>query len=175
MLTPTYALTRIAASARPFFVRMSRPSREHHVSTPEPLALTLAGFRLTVLGREFPHHHDYWDGNWLQVVAVCADESATASAKGPFVRTDEIAALAAALQALLDGSTGAERLNLLEQELAFAFARSAADTIAFSVKILPDDPSGMQWFTFDVAAADVAAAIQQCRAILDAFPIRDSA
>lgn len=35
----------------------------------------IGGFKLWVYGREFPESHDYWDGNWINVVVRCTRSS----------------------------------------------------------------------------------------------------
>ena len=85
------------------------------MSTHQPHTLALAGFRLSVLGREFHDSHDTWDGNWLQVEAECTADGATARLTGPFVRVDEIVRLASAFEALSDLSSRKQEVDLFGQ------------------------------------------------------------
>ena len=52
--------------------------------------LHLAGLKLWVHGYQYTDGDDYWDGNWLNATAICADNGATVMIRGAFIRTNEI-------------------------------------------------------------------------------------
>jgi hypothetical protein len=40
----------------------------------------IGGLEVSIYGRQFPESDDYWDGNWLNVIACCTANSSTVSA-----------------------------------------------------------------------------------------------
>src|SRR5436305_1283235 len=55
-----------------------------------PPQLNLEGLQIWVHGRQFPHHHDYWDGNWLRVTAHCGGCGADVWISGSILHLSEI-------------------------------------------------------------------------------------
>jgi hypothetical protein len=52
--------------------------------------LSIGPFRLWVLGREFPDAQDFWDGNWLNVIADCELNRARVEIEGPYLHLSEL-------------------------------------------------------------------------------------
>ena len=140
-----------------------------------PLAFEIAGFRMSVLHRQFPSATDYWDGNWLVVACVCEAPGAKVKADGPFVHLSEVAQLARKLEALQAGASKSEKIDLIEPELAIKFEAGARGDLGFEVRLTPNHLKQSHRFQFDIDLSYLPAAIQQCKAILVAFQVRDAA
>ena len=46
--------------------------------------------KIWITGRQFSDSSDFWDGNWLNIIANCSDQGAAVSIQGAFIRIDEI-------------------------------------------------------------------------------------
>ena len=138
----------------------------------EALLFRLAGFELKVLRRQFPNATDYWDGNWLMVECECRAPGATVRANGPFVHLCEVVQLKCALEALQLGETGEKIIDLMEPELKMKFETGSRGHLQFSVALTSNHLDQSHRFSFDIDQSYLPEAIQQCSAILTAYPVR---
>ena len=130
--------------------------------------LNLAGFEMTILGRQFPDSHDVWDGNWLNVVCKYQNSEAT----GPFLSVGEIADFQSKLKQTKAGKIDYAEVEIMEPELSLALSNTADRQMLFKVQLLPDDKKQFEHCEFKINQNEIAAAIEQCQTILQAYPLR---
>ena len=134
--------------------------------------LKLAGLRIRVHGRQFPDAQDDWDGNWLQVTARCDDNGASVVARGPILHLSELDRWCRQAGKLLDTLAGAARLDCREPSLSVVLEAASLGRITMEVSITPDHLTQKHWFQFTIDQSYLPALIAQCRAILEAYPLR---
>ncbi len=139
--------------------------------TVEEPYFNLGGFAIRIHGYEFPNATDYWDGNWLDVSCACTAPGATVTVRGPFVRINEIFDLLESLEALLSGAEVPD-VKFMEQELALDFESSGLGELRFTVSLTPNLNQSHQ-MSFDIDQSHLTAAIEQCKAILANYPLKD--
>lgn len=98
----------------------------------------LGGLRLWVRGREFPDARDYWDGNWLNIVAVCSYPGARMELTGSYLRTDEVQRFMQDCARLHRELTGQVRLGTLEPNLEIALSGDGRGRVHLTVSLTPD-------------------------------------
>jgi hypothetical protein len=138
-----------------------------------PPDFELAGFRMWILGWEFPEPRIVWDSDWLLVRATCIAKGAEVWAEGPSLRSDDIVQLGAAMESLHALRTTSARIDPIEPNLAFRFDAGARGNLTFTVAITPDTVGQQHQFSFDIDLSYLPAAIAQCRAILARYSARD--
>jgi hypothetical protein len=135
----------------------------------------LAGFTLEVHGRQFPDAKDYWDANWLLVTCSCRALGSSVKANGLFVRIDEIAGLLKMLEELHSGVQAACVLDCMEPELSLSFETVSPGKLRFIVELTPDNIQQFHKVSFDIDQSYLLPAINQCKSILQKYPIKDDA
>jgi hypothetical protein len=133
----------------------------------------LAGFQMKVLGRQFPDHNDFWDGNWLNVTCKCVAFGSRVGADGPFVHLSGIAELLSKLESLYATKSNEEIISFIEPTLNMAFKMGTLGSIEFDLSLTPDHMNQSHRFTFALDQSYLPAAIQQCKNILLSYPIKD--
>ena len=136
--------------------------------------LKLEGLQIWVHGRQFPDLHDYWDGNWLQVTAHCGETGASVFATGSIIHLSELDRWRSETEALLKNLNGEAKLNCMEPNLAASLKAVSLGHITFEVSITPDQMTQRHWFQFSIDQTYLPPLVKQCRAILEAYPIRGS-
>jgi len=134
----------------------------------------IAGFKLMVMGRQFPDAQDYWDGNWLNVRCECKASGARVEAQGPLVHLSEIAELLNGLKALSEGNGKKANVDFIEPELGLRFEVGSRGDLKFEVRLTPNALEQSHRFDFAIDLSYLPVAIGQCKAILDAYPRRDT-
>jgi hypothetical protein len=144
------------------------------VTDASTLSFEIAGFKLTVVGRQFPDSQDFWDGNWLNVRCECKASGARVEAQGPLVHLSEIAEILNGLDALSEGNCKRANVDFIESELGFNFEVGSRGDIKFEVRLTPNILEQSHKFNFAIDLSYLPSAIGQCKAILEAYPMRDS-
>jgi hypothetical protein len=132
--------------------------------------LRLGGLRLWVRGRQFPDARDYWDGNWLEVVAVCFYPGARIELTGPYIRTDDLQRFMDACVRLDRELTGEAVLETLEPNLKVVMSGNGRGRIHLVVALTPDHVAQQHSFEDDIDQTDVLAAVSSLRSVLENFP-----
>jgi hypothetical protein len=139
-----------------------------------PPHLKVAGLELWVHDRRSPKAQDYWEGNWLVVTVRCSADGANVWTTGPLVRVPDLVRWADALEQLQPRPEGTATLTSDEPGLT-AVIRSTdrAGELQLVVDITPDPLTQEHRLRFDVDRSLVPALVRQCRAIVNAYPVRD--
>lgn len=128
--------------------------------------LKLAGLSLWVLARQFPDADDYSDGNWLDILARVEAPGAFVEARGPFLRTYELAAFAEQLERVQHDLTGEAELACLEPNLNVKIRGGSMGHIEVVISITPDHLAQSHKFTFEIDQSYLAPLLRECKRIL---------
>jgi hypothetical protein len=126
-----------------------------------------------VLGRQFPEANDYWDGNWLRIVAHCAGEGAFVTVTGPIIHLREIAAWRRELVKMNELVGGTAELPTLEPNLRLALACDRRGHVQVECQITPDHMAQSHSFSFEIDQTYLGGVICACDRVLEEYPIRD--
>jgi hypothetical protein len=80
--------------------------------------LKVGPFCLWILGREFDQAQDFWDGNWLLVIAVYQGLTSKVVADGPLVHLRELDSWLKELIVLQETNSGTAKLDCIEPGLS---------------------------------------------------------
>src|SRR6185436_1288811 len=97
--------------------------------------ITVGPLKISILGRQFPDIQDYWDGNWLDVIACCEGDGSRVEVRGPFIHLDELKRWKDELESFRRTLTGSVELQTIEPELNVIFQGPATATGQFSCEI----------------------------------------
>ncbi len=122
--------------------------------------------------RQFPDAQDDWDANWLNVTAQCDDNGASVAASGPILHLSELVRWCREAERLLGAMAGEARLDCREPNLSVALEATSLGHITMDVSITPEHLTRKHWFQFAIDQSYLPALIAQCRAILEAYPLR---
>jgi hypothetical protein len=134
--------------------------------------IAIAGLKLWVHGYQFRDSDDRWDGNWLNVTAVCSEGGASVSVHGNFVRTDEIAEWQTAAERLSAELSGEARLQYMEPNLAVTLKAASLGAVEMEVQITPNQLTQDHKFRFEIDQSYLHSLSSQCARVLQAFPSR---
>jgi hypothetical protein len=142
------------------------------MSKPNSCHIKLAGFELTVLGRQFPNSHDVWDGNWLNVVCTCQDAPLKIKATGAFMTESEIEDLQSKLVEAKSKTIDRIRVEIIEPTLNLFLSSTPEKQILLQVDLQPDGKYQSEKFEFRLNHDEIDIAIAECQAVLRAYPRR---
>ncbi|SRR6266851_1435638 len=141
-----------------------------------PPQIKLAALQIWIHGRQFPDHDDYWDGNWLNVMAHCGAQRADVWVSGPIIHLSEIRQWHDALAQMHKTLSGEAKLcGDLEPNLAVDMKIDRLGHIFVEVRITPDQMKQRHLFRCELDQTYLGPLIAQCRAVLDEYPIRGRA
>lgn len=124
-------------------------------------------------GRQFPEALDEWDGNWLRVTAICAENGSSVRVSGAILDTVSIARWQRELQAIHDGLAGQAELDSDEPELTVHVSvLDGSHHLRVRVEVTPDHLAQLHRFDFDADQSHLPDIIQQCHMLLLQYPVR---
>ena len=133
----------------------------------------VAGLSVWIEGREFEDVQDYWDGNWLKVVATCASPGAKVEAAGPILHLSEVASFLGECQTLSERLEGAAQLDCMEGNLQVSLEFSDGQgNIEASISLTPDPLTEEHAFVFAIDQSHLPFILRGLQAVLERFPIR---
>lgn len=135
--------------------------------------LRIAGFQLWIRRRQFPDAADYWDGNWLQVIAHCGAGGASVWVDGPVLMVSDLDSFADECAVLHERLAGRATLDSYEPNLRVSLAsEDRSGHLVLRVEITPDHIDQQHTFRFSLDQSYVPGILSQCRDILRAYPVR---
>jgi hypothetical protein len=140
-----------------------------HLGTPN---IAVAGLRLWIQGRQFPDIHDYWDGNWLLVLAECKSLASQVWAQGPILHLSELVHWSAALENLSATVEGEAELACMEPNLRAKVSLDRLGRGELAVNIAQDHLREQHTFKFDFDQSYLSGLIRQLGHVLAEYPIR---
>jgi hypothetical protein len=129
--------------------------------------------KIWIVARQFPHSSDYWDGNWLDVVANCSDQGASVTARGAIIHLGEIESLRDELRRMSQILSGTAELPTIEPNLHLKLTCDHLGHIAGICNISPDHLVQSHTFHFEIDQSYLDRLIRQCEMILTEYPIKD--
>lgn len=126
-----------------------------------------------VLGRQFPDSPDYWDGNWLDVVAHCSDRGASVTVSGPILHLGEIKRWMEEMEEMDRTLTGTAGLPTLEPNLSVALECNKLGQITATCRITPDQLAQTHEFIFPMDQSYLKSMVSQCCKVLNIYGVRD--
>jgi hypothetical protein len=127
-----------------------------------------------VHGRQFPDHHDFWDGNWLRVTAHCGADGASVFRTGSFIHLSEIASWRDQLEELNQTLIGEANLTCLEPYLRVSLKAQSLGHISMEVSITPEHLTQRHWFQFALDQTYLGPLISQINSVLNEYLLRGS-
>ena len=139
----------------------------------DPPPLVLGGLRVWVLEKAFPQSVEWYDGSWLQIRAECAAPGATVTASGPLLTAEDIDHLLAGMESMHRWETSSAGMSPLEPNLVVSLTGNSRGGLRIDVRITPDSMTQEHRFFFDSDLTYLATPIEQCRDILQRFPLAE--
>jgi hypothetical protein len=146
-----------------------QPDEGHEDEEPD---LRIAGLSLWARSRQFPNHHDFWDGNWLNVRALAEAPGARVEVIGPLLRIDELASFAEQLEIVGREVAGEAELSCIEPNLGLKLSCNSLGHVEVKVVLTPNQLDQRHMFTFRIDQTYLSPMLTSCRRILDRFPLR---
>lgn len=134
--------------------------------------ISLSGFKIWIIGRQFPNSTDYWDANWLNVTAHCVSAGSQVWTQGPIIHLSEIEQWLSSLQALNKAPQGEVRLPCMEPELNAKVLFDQTGKGSLVVSITPDHRNEYHEFTFTLEPSCLQGVIKDLKSVLVHYPIR---
>lgn len=136
--------------------------------------IKLAGLSLWAIAREFPDSDDYWDGNWIRILARASAPGAEVEVEGPYIRGDELAVFTNQLALLCRDLNGTAELRCIEPALGVKVICGSLGNIEVAVDITPDHHLQSHHFIFAIDQSYLAATLAGCQRVLELFPIKNA-
>jgi len=130
--------------------------------------------KIWILSRQFPDVMDYWDGNWLNVIAHCSDQGAEVSVSGSIIHLREIAAFHAELIKMDESLKGSAELPTIEPNLHLKLECNHLGHVAGVCEITPDHMTQRHSFEFAMDQTDLKPLMKQLDTVLEDYPIRNA-
>jgi hypothetical protein len=137
-------------------------------------SIRLSGFQIWVHGREFPDHHDHWDGNWLKATAHCAASGASVFATGAILHLTELLSWHDQLVRLNRTLIGEANLVCIESYVGVKLQGDALGHITAEVSITPERLTQRHWFQFALDQTYLGALLGQLKSLLGEYSLRGS-
>ena len=136
-------------------------------------SLKVAGFQLWVHGWQFPESDDADDGNWLRATGHCGASGASVWIQGSLLMVTDIEIFGRQCQEMSDGKTTNATLEPLEPELQIRLELiDRAGHVRADVEITPDHLAQTHRMQFEIDRSYLPEIIDQCAAIVRAYPVR---
>ncbi|TPI31252.1 hypothetical protein FJW08_11415 [Mesorhizobium sp. B3-2-1] len=136
--------------------------------------ILLAGLSLWAMSREFPDSDDYWDGNWINILARVDASGARIEVQGPYVRSDELGVFHDQLATLYRDLRGSAELKCIEPALRAKVTCGLLGQIEVIVDITPDHLFQSHHFVFTVDQSCLVVTLAGCRRVLQLFPVKNA-
>ncbi len=132
----------------------------------------IGGFELWIYGRQFPDSDDYWDGNWLDVIARCTAASSVVEAAGCILHLAELHGLMAECKQIYDTLAGEAKLECLEPNIGLKIKMKNGGHCELTVSITPDHLYQEHSFIFDLDQSYLPPLIKSLELILHSYPVK---
>jgi hypothetical protein len=134
--------------------------------------LKIGEFSLWIFGCQFPDAKDYWDGNWLNVLAQVEASDARVRARGSIVHLSELMGFCDELEVLERIIVGSAHLKCIEPHLRISLKGDKTGHVQMTTEITPNQLTQSHKFNATIDQSFLKPAIGQLRKILERFPIK---
>ena len=132
----------------------------------------IGGLEVWIYGRQFPESDDYWDGNWLNVVARCTANSSVVQAAGSILHLSELYALMIECKQIYDTLSGEAKLECIEPNIGLKLRMANGGYCELTVSITPDNLYQEHSFIFDLDQSYLPELFNSLERILYVYPIK---
>jgi len=143
------------------------------INTEREPDLTCGLLKVWVIGRQFPASTDYWDGNWIKVVARCSDEGACVTVRGPIIHLGEISQWRMELTKMDETLAGEAELPTIERNLHLKLSCDHLGRVQAECLITPDHLNQSHAFRYEMDQSYHKGLVRGCNKILETYPTRD--
>ncbi len=133
--------------------------------------IKLIGLEIWILGRQFPDSNDYWDGNWVNVIAHCNAHGSRVEVSGSIIHLSEIHYWHQSLETLYETLEGSACLDCMEPELNILIKVQSLGKMEMQVKITPDHLNQKHLFIFELNQSFLPDLIKSCKKIMQNYPL----
>ncbi len=145
------------------------------MAKPDP-DFMVASLKVWAHRRQFEDSTDEWDGNWLNITAVCSSPGSRVEASGAILHLREAAAFLEQLEALHESLQGEASLDCREPNLKVRLATvGSAGAISAEVEITPDHDFERHLFKHQIDQSHLPYIIAGMKALQRRFPFRGGA
>ncbi|MBN1344150.1 MAG: hypothetical protein JXQ73_15805 [Phycisphaerae bacterium] len=137
-----------------------------------PPDVRFCGLSVWVLRRELEDSDDYWDGNWLHVVARYASDGAEAWTSGPIMHVAELKQWCEQLEQLHQNLEGVAEMRCMEPNLSARVTLDALGRGSFEVGITRDPEEERHTFTCRMDQSYLPDVIRSIEVLLERYPIK---
>lgn len=134
--------------------------------------IKLAGLQIWIRGHQFPEAEDYWDGNWLNVVAHCGSHGADVWTSGSILHAPDVARWLIALEEMNRTLSGEANLVSLEPELSVELKMETLGQVTIRVEITPDYMTQEHAFRFELDQSYLKTLNEDCRKVLAKYSVK---
>jgi hypothetical protein len=97
--------------------------------------ISIGPLKIWILGRQFPDSQSYWDGNWINTVALCEGNGSRVKIEGPFIHLGELKKWRADLEEFYRTLEGSVDLATMEPTLSVKLIAKKSGTGHLECKI----------------------------------------
>ena len=133
--------------------------------------LKFGGLSLWVRGRANPEASDYWDGNWLTVLATMKVGQSSVTTEGSILMTSDFERFRSELTRMHATLAGEASLSGYEPNLKVALRAGNLGHINCVVEITPDHMGEFHRFNFEFDQTYLPPLIAACASIVERFPV----
>ena len=135
-------------------------------------SFSLNNFHLWIQGRQFPASKDYWDGNWLNAIALFENENTSIKISGSFIHLQEIDNWLKELIILNKSLKGKAELKCRERNLYISLEIDAFGKICYILKLTPNHLNEKHEFELIIDQTFLNDLISSLEKILKEYDIR---
>ena len=135
--------------------------------------LHIGGLRLWIDGRHNSEVADYWDGNWVEVLAEYISTNSRVAVAGPIIHLSEITTLHSSCARLARLDVQEAGLYCMEPNLKIELWAVPNGKVIGKVRITPDHKSEMHDFGFALDEGELAEVVAACARVLEKYPVRN--
>jgi hypothetical protein len=139
----------------------------------KPADIEIENLHIWVLGRQIPEAQDYYDGNWLKVIAKYNSGYSVTMAGGPILMTVDIQKFLDGCKKMNEKLEGETSLHSYEINLKVKMIMDKRGKIDGEVSITQDQLAEEHKYKFGSDQSYLQPIITQCEHVLKMYPIRD--
>lgn len=141
----------------------------------EDPSISIGPLKIWILGRQFPEHQDYWDGNWLNVTALCEGNGSRVKVSGSFIHLGELKQWKEALVEFQHKLVGSINLPTMEPTLGIKITTTNSGTgqLDCEIDITGNHISEQHHFVLNIDQSYLSGLLAQLAIVLREYPIRD--
>ena len=137
-------------------------------------SISIGSLKIWISGRQFPEHQDYWDGNWLNVTALCEGNGSRVKVSGAIIHLGELKKWKEDLEEFQRKLVGSVELPTIEPTLCVKITarKSGTGHLDCEIDITGDHMSERHYFLFDIDQSYLPGLLTQLAVVLREHPIR---